>query len=60
MKVERARALESRTIMGHLKNALGYAMSGYCIYKWVGLQLIVCHGVGAVTCGWCQVSQGTR
>ncbi|KAG2434194.1 hypothetical protein HXX76_007920 [Chlamydomonas incerta] len=33
LKTERARALESRTLAGHIKNALGYAMSVYCIYK---------------------------
>jgi hypothetical protein len=33
LKAQHARASESRTVLGHLKNALGYAMSGYCIYR---------------------------
>ena len=33
LRAERARALESRTLAGHAKNALGYAMSAYCVYK---------------------------
>ncbi|PNH12226.1 GPCR-type G protein 1, partial [Tetrabaena socialis] len=33
LRSERARALESRTVAGHCKNLLGYAMSAYCIYK---------------------------
>uniref|UniRef100_A0A7S0R650 Golgi pH regulator conserved domain-containing protein n=1 Tax=Chlamydomonas leiostraca TaxID=1034604 RepID=A0A7S0R650_9CHLO len=33
LRVERARALESRTCWGHCKNAAGYAMSGYCVFK---------------------------
>ncbi|GIL86083.1 hypothetical protein Vretimale_13894 [Volvox reticuliferus] len=33
LRSERARALESRTLAGHCKNALGYAMSAYCVYK---------------------------
>ncbi|EFJ39961.1 hypothetical protein VOLCADRAFT_70166 [Volvox carteri f. nagariensis] len=33
LRSERARALESRTLAGHCKNALGYAMSLYCFYK---------------------------
>lgn len=33
LRVERARALESRTCLGHIKNAAGYAMSAYCVVK---------------------------
>ncbi|GLC40488.1 hypothetical protein PLESTF_000807700 [Pleodorina starrii] len=33
LRSERSRALESRTLAGHCKNALGYAMSAYCVYK---------------------------
>jgi hypothetical protein len=33
LRVERARALDSRTLAGHTRNALGYAMSAYCVYK---------------------------
>lgn len=33
LKSERQKALDSRTVMGHLKNGLGYAMSGYCVYR---------------------------
>mmetsp|Transcript_13087 Transcript_13087/g.28118 ORF Transcript_13087/g.28118 Transcript_13087/m.28118 type:complete len:483 (+) Transcript_13087:244-1692(+) len=33
LRNERARALESRTLWGHIKNMSGYAMSVYCVYK---------------------------
>ena len=33
LRTERARALESRTLMGFLKNAMGYGMSVYCVYR---------------------------
>ncbi|KAG2491824.1 hypothetical protein HYH03_009781 [Edaphochlamys debaryana] len=33
LRSERSRALESRTLAGHCKNLLGYAMSAYCVYK---------------------------
>jgi hypothetical protein len=33
LRARRRQALESRTPRGHAKNALGYAMSGYCVYK---------------------------
>ena len=34
LRTERARAVESRTVMGHLKNAMGYGMSLYCVYRY--------------------------
>ncbi|KAJ9513485.1 hypothetical protein QJQ45_006040 [Haematococcus lacustris] len=34
LRVERVRAIESRTVWGHCKNLAGYAMSAYCVYKW--------------------------
>ena len=33
LRSERARAIEGRTLMGHAKNAMGYAMSVYCLYR---------------------------
>ncbi|GAX79959.1 hypothetical protein CEUSTIGMA_g7398.t1 [Chlamydomonas eustigma] len=33
LKAERNRAIESRTLMGHLKNMLGYGMSLYCVFR---------------------------
>jgi len=33
LKSERQRALDSRTLLGHARNALGYAMSVYCVYR---------------------------
>ncbi|GFR47798.1 hypothetical protein Agub_g9572, partial [Astrephomene gubernaculifera] len=33
LRAERARALVSRTLAGHCRNALGYATSAYCVYK---------------------------
>lgn len=33
LRTERARALESRTLLGHAKNLMGYAMSLYCVYR---------------------------
>ena len=33
LRTERARALESRTLMGHSKNLLGYGMSVYCVWR---------------------------
>jgi hypothetical protein len=33
LKAHHAKALDSRTLLGHLRNGLGYAMSGYCIYR---------------------------
>lgn len=33
MRKEKDRALESRTILGHFKNSLGYGLSGYCIVR---------------------------
>ncbi|GMH35755.1 hypothetical protein BSKO_03623 [Bryopsis sp. KO-2023] len=33
MKKERKRALMSRTLLGHVRNFLGYLMSAYCIYR---------------------------
>ena len=36
LKAARRRALESRTALGHAKNALGYLMSGYCVWRALG------------------------
>jgi hypothetical protein len=33
LKSERQRALDSRTLLGHGRNALGYAMSAYCVFR---------------------------
>lgn len=33
LRRERVRAMESRTLMGHSKNLLGYAMSIYCVWR---------------------------
>jgi len=33
LRSERARAIEGRTLTGHAKNAMGYAMSAYCVYR---------------------------
>jgi hypothetical protein len=33
LQAHRAKALESRTVLGHAKNATGYVMSGYCLYR---------------------------
>lgn len=33
LKGERQRALDSRTLAGHARNALGYCMSAYCLYR---------------------------
>lgn len=35
LKRERERALESRTLWGHLKNIAGYGMSAYCVFRCV-------------------------
>ncbi|KAI8468996.1 MAG: Abscisic acid G-protein coupled receptor-domain-containing protein [Monoraphidium minutum] len=36
LKSERQRALDSRTPLGHARNALGYATSAYCVYRVLG------------------------
>jgi hypothetical protein len=33
LKSERQRALDSRTLAGHARNATGYCMSVYCVYR---------------------------
>ncbi|KAK2079664.1 hypothetical protein QBZ16_002059 [Prototheca wickerhamii] len=33
LRRERRRALEARTLAGHARNALGYALSVYCVYR---------------------------
>ena len=33
LRRERARALSSRGIWGHVKNLLGYLLSAYCLFK---------------------------
>ena len=33
LRKERDRALESRTLLGHAKNLMGYLLSAYCLYK---------------------------
>jgi hypothetical protein len=33
LKAHHAKAAESRALLGHAKNVLGYAMSGYCLYR---------------------------
>uniref|UniRef100_A0A383VFA0 Abscisic acid G-protein coupled receptor-like domain-containing protein n=1 Tax=Tetradesmus obliquus TaxID=3088 RepID=A0A383VFA0_TETOB len=33
LKAHHAKALDSRSLLGHLRNGLGYAMSGYCVYR---------------------------
>jgi hypothetical protein len=33
LKSERQRALDSRTLLGHARNGLGYGMSVYCVYR---------------------------
>lgn len=33
LRRERARALASRGLWGHLKNLLGYLLSAYCLFK---------------------------
>ena len=35
LRRERARALSSRGIWGHLKNLLGYLLSAYCLIKYM-------------------------
>ena len=34
LRRERARALSSRGLWGHLKNLLGYLLSVYCLFKY--------------------------
>lgn len=33
LRSSRARALESRTLLGHVKNLLGYCLSAYCLFR---------------------------
>lgn len=33
LRRERERALEARTLSGHAKNALGYCLSAFCVFK---------------------------
>ena len=33
LRADRARALASRTLLGTLRNCLGYALCAYCIFK---------------------------
>ncbi|KXZ55776.1 hypothetical protein GPECTOR_2g1326 [Gonium pectorale] len=46
LRSERARALESRTLAGHLRNGLGYAMSAYCVYNAGSLVLLLTEVTG--------------
>ena len=56
---ERERALASRTLTGHMRNALGYALSLYCLLRRGALafcsacdrpSIRACHGVSAHAC----------
>lgn len=38
LRREHQRALQARTVLGHVQNLLGYILSLYCIYRWVGGQ----------------------
>lgn len=43
LRRERARALSSRGLWGHLKNLLGYLLSIYCLFKYATINLPCLH-----------------
>ena len=34
LRRERDRAVEARTVLGHVKNLLGYCLSAYCVVRY--------------------------
>lgn len=43
LRRERARALSSRGLWGHLKNLLGYLLSVYCLFKYATITFYKIH-----------------
>lgn len=53
LRRERDKALVARSAWGHVQNALGYALSLYCIYRWAAYAcLYVCARVCWWVSGW--------